>query len=230
MPVPALLTSWSLDLDALLQERHPDAVARHGADLLRRWQSPERRYHTTAHLVELFWALEELEDAGAIDAREGCLARIGAWFHDAVYDPTAPAGANESASVELARDTLSQLGAEPHVVDVVTDLVSLTETHDTPADDALACAFQDADLWILSAPQPRFDEYCAQVRQEYAHVDVAAYRDGRLAILEPLARRDTLYRTGHARRTWEQPARVNLAREITRLTAPRSAGGAPTRP
>jgi predicted metal-dependent HD superfamily phosphohydrolase len=216
--VPALLTSWSLDLDALLQEPHPDAVARHGADLLRRWASPGRRYHTTAHLVEMFWALEELEDAGAIDAREGCLARVGAWFHDAVYEPAAGPGANETASAELARDTLHQLGAQPHDVEVVAALVSLTETHDTPADDDLACAFQDSDLWILAAPQPRFEEYCAQVREEYAHVDEAAYRTGRLAILEPLARRDTLYRTSHARRTWEQPARVNLAREVARLS------------
>ena len=44
-----------------------------------------------------------------------------------------------------------------------------------------------------------------------------AYRAGRTAVLRPFTLRETIYRTAHARHHWEQPARVNLARELARL-------------
>ena len=62
--MPALITWWSMDVDAVAPHAHNDAVTRSGADLLVRWSEPARRYHTTRHLVEVFWALEELEKAG----------------------------------------------------------------------------------------------------------------------------------------------------------------------
>lgn len=220
--MPALLTSWTMDVRLLAPQAHNDAVDRLGSELLARWADPVRSYHSTTHLVEMFWALDDLESAGALDDRTAALARIAAWFHDAVYDPTAAPGANEADSAELARDSLRQLGFRPEDVELVEHLVRLTDGHDEPDGEqggGPAVAFQDADLWILSAPQERFDEYCGQVRTEYAHVDEAAYRQGRRAILEPLLRRDTIYRTPLARREWEQKARLNLGRELARLRA-----------
>ena len=64
----------------------------------------------------------------------------------------------------------------------------MTDGHNAPAEDALTAAFHDADLWILSAPQERFDAYCAQVREEYAFVPQDAYRAGRTAVLRPFTR------------------------------------------
>ena len=37
----------------------------------------------------MFWALEELADEGELDDTRGALARLAAWFHDAVYDARA---------------------------------------------------------------------------------------------------------------------------------------------
>jgi predicted metal-dependent HD superfamily phosphohydrolase len=215
--VPALITWWTLDVRALAPEAHHDAVARTGADLLARWSEPGRRYHGTTHLVEMFWALEDLEGAGEIGDREACLARLAAWFHDAVYDPHALPGANEADSASYAVTALRPLGLSAAETRAVEDLVRMTDGHNAPADDALTAAFHDADLWILSAPQERFDAYCAQVREEYAFVPQDAYRAGRTAVLRPFTLRETIYRTAHARHHWEQPARVNLAREIARL-------------
>src|SRR5450631_3599233 len=92
-----------------------------------------------------------------------------------------------------------------------------TARHDADAAHPLDAAFHDADLWILSAAQERFDEYCEQVRLEYAHVPDREYRTGRAAILGPLLHRDRIYRTSHALHAWETPARINLGRELTRL-------------
>ena len=63
----------------------------------------------------------------------------------------------------------------------------------------------------------RFDEYCTQVRQEYAQVPAALYATARAEVLRPFLVRDHVYRTTHARTEWEPAARENLARELTRL-------------
>ncbi len=215
--MPALITWWTLDVRAVSPHAHNDAVARAGADLLARWAEPARRYHTTRHLVEMFWALEELEEASQIDDRQGSVARLAAWFHDAIHDPGARAGSNEADSAALARDTLAQLGTGDDHIDTIDRLIRITVSHDADDAEPLEAAFHDADLWILSAPEDRFDGYCHQVREEYAHVSDTAYRHGRAAILEPLLHRDTIYRTSPALHGWETPARINLGRELARL-------------
>jgi predicted metal-dependent HD superfamily phosphohydrolase len=215
--MPALTTSWSMDLRAIAPHAHNDAVARSAADLLVRWNEPARRYHTTRHLVEMFWALEELEKAGEIDDRQCAVARLATWFHDAIYNPDAQPGSNEADSAVLARDTLQHLGIRDEDLDVINRLIRLTAGHNSDGEAPIDAAFQDADMWILSAPQERFDDYCSQVREEFAHVPDAEYRQGRAALLEPFAHRDTIYRTVHALRAWETAARVNLGRELARL-------------
>ena len=216
--MPALIKWWTMDVRRIAAHAPGnDVVERVGTDLLARWTEPTRRYHTTRHLVEMFWALEELEEGRQIDDRQCSVARLAAWFHDAIYDPAASPGSNEADSAALARKTLRQLSLGDDDVDAIDRLIRLTARHDTDAGEPLDAAFHDVDLWILSATPERFDEYCDQVRQEYAHVPDAAYRTGRAAILGPLLHRDRIYRTSHALHGWETPARINLGRELARL-------------
>ena len=222
----ALITAWTMDVRDVTPHAPPDdIVARAGAELLARWDEPARRYHTTRHLVEMFGALEELEAARMINARQGSLARLAAWFHDAVYEPGAMPGSNEADSAALARDTLLQLGFGDRDIVAIDRLILATAEYGTHHVDGttgaepLDAAFHDADLWILSAPTDRFDNYCAQVREEYADVPDPAYRHRRTAVLESLAHRDTVYRTSRALDRWEMPARINLGRELARLRA-----------
>jgi predicted metal-dependent HD superfamily phosphohydrolase len=216
--MPALITRWNLDVQVVAPHAPDnDVVARTGAELLARWEEPSRRYHTTTHLMEMFGALEELEEAREINDRQCSVARLAAWFHDAVYDPAAASGSNEAESALLARDTLQSLSFDREDIDAIQRLIRLTARHDADASELLDAAFHDADLWILSAPRARFDGYCDQVREEYAFVPDAQYRNGRAAILGPLTHRDRIYRTSHALRDWEKPAKINLARELTRL-------------
>jgi predicted metal-dependent HD superfamily phosphohydrolase len=230
--MPSLITWWSHDVHTIAPQAHEDVITRSGAELLARWSEPARRYHTTRHLMEMFSALEDLEEAREIDDRQGSVARLAAWFHDAIYDPGANPGSNEADSAALARHCLQNLGLGDDDLDAIDRLIRLTANHDPletdphdsdPQDtdphdtDPLDAAFHDADLWILSAPKERFDEYCDQVREEYARVPDAAYRQGRAAILEPLRHRDTIYRSSFALLAWETSARVNLGRELARL-------------
>jgi hypothetical protein len=71
--VPALITWWKLDVAELAPNAHSDAVLAIGTDLVRRLGEGHRRYHTTRHLVELFWALEDLDGARVISAREAAV-------------------------------------------------------------------------------------------------------------------------------------------------------------
>ncbi|MEO7059164.1 MAG: hypothetical protein ABI083_05570 [Lapillicoccus sp.] len=216
--MPALITWWTQDIAALAPDAASPVVAAVGADLLRRWADPRRRYHSTRHLVEMFWALEELEEATELGADEAAIGRLTAWLHDAVYDPEAPPGRNESESAALAGHLLPTLGLAPDTVARVVGLIEMTDGHElTDVGDTLGAAFHDADLWILSAPRERFDAYGALVREEYASVPDIAFRAGRRAILEDFLRRDRLYATDHAHAHWDAPARINLQREVDRL-------------
>jgi predicted metal-dependent HD superfamily phosphohydrolase len=216
--MPALMTWWTMDVRSIAPDAPGDDIVKHvGADLLARWSESARRYHTTTHLVEMFGALEELEEAQEIDDRQCSVARLAAWFHDAVYDPVSRPGSNEADSAELARDALQRMKFGVADIEAIDRLVRLTARHDADAAHPLEAAFHDADLWILSAAQERFDGYCEQVRHEYAHVPQVQYRSARAAILRPLLHRDRIYRTSHALHCWETPARINLGRELTRL-------------
>lgn len=215
--MPALATWWRLDLAQLAPDAHHDAVAAIGAALLARLDEPHRRYHTSQHVVEMFWALEDLERGGEIDEREGALARLATWFHDAVYAPAAPAGQNEADSAALAARDLRTLHLTDADIDTVRRLVDATVSHESPDTSGLQAAFTDADLWILAAPPERFDEYCQQVREEYAAVPDDAFAAGRASILEPFLHRDSVYATRTARREWETRARENLSRELDRI-------------
>lgn len=210
------MTWWTLDVRELSPRAHPDAVAGIGRDLERRLAEPHRHYHTVTHLVEMFWALDELEQSGEIGTRDGALARVAAWFHDAVYDVTDPTD-NERRSAELAVSSLGALGVPDRDIDTVERLILDTAHHALPRRDALAAAFHDADLWILAAPAERFDAYCRQVRKEYAVVPDDVYASARADVLEPFMLRDTIYATPTARQLWESRARDNLARELRRL-------------
>lgn len=166
--------------------------------------STGRGYHDLRHLAEV---LERIDELGEGENTEVVLA---AWFHDAVYD----GAEDEERSALLARDQLQ--GAEVDVAEV-TRLVRLTATHDPAPGDHHGEVLCDADLGILAAAPARYREYAAGVRAEYAAFSDTDFRTGRLAVLEDLASREALFRTAYAREHWEQPARANLAREITEL-------------
>lgn len=210
---------WLADCTAAAPQAPPHAVTAAGRELLGRWGEAHRRYHGTTHLAEVLAALDTLCAAGNVPADDRVVARLAAWFHDAVY-AVAPAATNEADSAALAHRQLGELGVPIATCDRVVTLVLDTQAHalsGPAASDVARVVLHDADLWVLAAPLGRFDEYCAQVRAEYAHVPAATYARERSAVLRPFLVREHVYRTEHARVAWEPTARENLARELTRL-------------
>ncbi|WP_446664330.1 HD domain-containing protein [Flexivirga sp. B27] len=212
-----LLDDWVAGLSHLAPSVDPPAARREGITLLARWDEPHRSYHTRQHLTEMLSAIDTLADATRLQPRDTCIARVAAWLHDAVYDVHVDPGGPERDSAALARKMLSSLGVASSDSHTVEQLILLTIDHGTQLPGSLADVFTDADLAILAAPPERFDEYCRQVRDEYAHVPDAAYATGRRQILEALVDRPEVYRTTHARAAWTHQANANVAREVARL-------------
>lgn len=214
----ALRGRWPSDCARAVPGADREAVAEVGAELLRRWREPHRRYHDATHLGEVLSAVDTLCAAGSLRTEPCSRALLAAWFHDAVYAVDAP-GTNEQRSAAVAAEALERLGARPRVVEQVVRLVLDTADHDLDGRvrDPSRLVLHDADLWVLAAPVERFDEYCRQVRAEYAHVPPADYARARTEVLRPFLARPHVYRTAFARRGWEPAARENLCRELTRL-------------
>ncbi len=212
------MTGLEDDLLTVLGDRlppdHPERFAATRAELVARWAEPHRRYHGAAHLEEVLAVLAGLGADGGLSRRDQAVADLAAWFHDAVYDPTAED--NERQSARLAASELGSLGVPEPEIDEIVAAVTMTADHVTRPGDPVAAALHDADLWILSAPTERFDEYCVQVRQEYAAVPDNTYRIRRSAILHGLLSRERLYLTERAQQ-WTSAARANLLRELDHL-------------
>lgn len=138
-----LLAHWRAALPAGIDGT---AAERVGADLLRHWADPNRRYHNTAHLTAVLSTVDTHADRVA----DPDAVRLAVWFHDAVYDPQAPD--NEERSALLAIEALTGLGVPPERVDEVARLVRLTATHQVPRMTANGALLTDADLAILAAP------------------------------------------------------------------------------
>jgi predicted metal-dependent HD superfamily phosphohydrolase len=189
-----------------------DAVAAAGRSVLDRYREPHRHYHTVGHLEALVGTL-------FVDlARNPRTVELAAFFHDAVYDPRAPAGANERDSAALAEAVLAALGVPPAPVGEVTRLVMTTADHRVAPHDADGGVLNDADLSVLGAPEPAYAAYTAAVRAEYGWLDEASWREGRAQVVAGLLERPRLFATARGSRLWEAAAQTNLRAELRALT------------
>ena len=193
-------------------------------EVVGRHRQPHRRYHGVRHVV---WVLRHVRalatdlaecagpsfDAGAVT--------MAAFFHDAVYDPTATD--NEQRSAALADRALESLGWERARCDVVVALIGATAGHiGAAARSNVASAIEygvllDADLAVLGSEPAAYTAYATGVRAEYSHLSELEWAAGRAGVLRHLLARPTLYETEPARRWWEHAARANLAAELASL-------------
>ena len=202
----ALLSSLNARWAQVMPD-HPEM----GAELIRRYAEPHRRYHTLDHLESVLSRVDEL----ASGREDLYLVRLAAWFHDAIYDMPPRELTNEEASARLAIRTLARAGLEQEDLTQVARLVRLTESHVPGSRDREGELLCDADLAILAAPPAAYEAYVRDIREEYAWVPEQQFLAGRLQVLTNLAGRE-LFRTGKGRRLIPA-ARANLEREMAAL-------------
>lgn len=201
------LEAWAACLHG---ERIAEDPPVRGRALLARWDEPHRHYHTPVHLQACLDSWERLRGR----MRSPGPAGLALLYHDAVYDPLAPD--NEAASVRLARSDLQALGLiEPRIAEV--EALILATDHRQRAEHPDAAAVIDIDLAILGADEPAYRDYVAQVRREYAHVDVAGWKIGRARVLNGFLARPRIFTSGLLD-TLEEPARRNLRTELAEIS------------
>ncbi|MFI1965786.1 hypothetical protein ACH429_17040 [Streptomyces pathocidini] len=206
-----LLARWVRLLRRCQETSHPDPVP-YGENLLARWAEPQRRYHTTEHLLAVLDHIEELAHHSA----DPDAVRLAAWFHDAVYHPER--SENEERSARLAERALPEAGVGAARTVEAARLVRLTVTHDPAPGDADGEVLCDADLAVLAGSPQTYAAYAAAVRQEYGFVPHDAFREGRAAVLRQLLELPRLFRTPHGQEHWERTARYNLETELQLLS------------
>lgn len=195
----------------VLAARWPEELSRGVRDdLLARWSEPHRHYHGLAHLLAVLLALDTL----AAPDRPPRAVTLAAWFHDAVYDGVP--GADEEASARLAQHLLDGTLPATEVTEVAR-LVRLTASHQPASHDDAGALLCDADLAVLGGETDAYQRYLRQVRADYEHIDDAAWRLGRAAVLRELLALDPLYRTARGQQLWAVRAQTNLCDELAAL-------------
>lgn len=170
--------------------------------LVARYREPHRAYHTLQHIGE---GIAHLATVRNVPPAIG----IAWWFHDAIYDPKRHDNEERSAAWAVA-----VLGKTPLSTDV--EKLVLATKHTAMAADLAARLIVDVDLSILAVPEPRYSEFEAQVRKEFAFVDEVTYRAERMKVLRGFYDRATIFATPDFRKL-ESRARRNLERTINIL-------------
>lgn len=192
---------------SLFPQAPENSVKQAFQDIIAAYSSPERHYHTIAHIVQILSTIRELRPENAI------AVQIAAWFHDVVYDSQAQD--NEERSADVADQVLRSLQVDPETIAIVRQLILCTKHHQ--ADDRDSEILLDADLAILGAVPANYQIYATAIRQEYAWVPDAQYRAGRKQVLEKFLQRDRIFLTTQLFEQLEAPARANLQAEIQAL-------------
>ena len=190
-------------------------------DLLDAWSAPSRHYHDATHLLSVLDAIDIMRLRAAelgtpLSERELLTARLGAWFHDAVYEGIA--GDDERASAALAVERLGVLHVDAALVADVERLVLATIAHEVQAGDRAGEVLMDADLAVLARSGDGYARYTALVRRDYAHVPDELWRTGRASVLRTLLATPRLFVSPAAPEDWESRARRNLERELAALS------------
>ncbi|MEZ5235347.1 MAG: hypothetical protein R2749_21975 [Acidimicrobiales bacterium] len=158
-------------------------------------------------------ALDELAAQGSPSAA----LRLAAWYHDAVYDPTAAAGDNERRSAELAERGRLGVAAPLLVADVARWFGPLPPTGSTVSRRRWWRRRRCSSMLISPCSVVRPPSTTATpTGSEYGHLDEATYRR-RAAVLQRFAERDRLYSARRRKTPVEAAARANLDRELAAL-------------
>ena len=164
--------------------------------LRKRYAESHRYYHTFRHIEAAIRFLDAKNDFGVkhFELRsyneEKSKVILALFFHDVIYDPSAPKGKNEDDSEYYWRQYADskdyKFGSQ--VKRHISELILLTKSHkrvstyDTSF-DRMQKAMLDADMSIFLAKQEDYLAYAKNIWLEYQDAGKEPYKAGRLAFL-----------------------------------------------
>ena len=190
-----------------------------GADLMQRWNAPNRQLHNLRRLMNTLTHIDEI----ASSAHDPDILRVAAWYHGTFLNKALEIKlggfqANFAATrcIEHAHSRLTSLGVSDEVVARVDELIAFVTRHRAPRMDFDAQVLVDADLAGLSCSPQEYKKIRTALRAELVELDDLQFIKARIALLKKLLSYETIYQSplGSA---WEDTARANLEVELTRL-------------
>lgn len=181
---------------------------------LEKYSEPYRKYHNLNHIS---YCLDLLDILVPSDIQKDKI-ELAIWFHDVIYNTQA--FSNEHLSVILMKSCL--LGSTCWPVEYLNEVgeMIMATKHDSNLTSSSPDHFKyfiDIDLAILGETQEEFDNYNAQIKEEYNWVPEETYKTKRVEILQSFLNREWIYNTQLFRNEFEEPARQNLKRAIKEL-------------
>lgn len=174
-------------------------------NICRAYSEPHRHYHTLKHIEYLLIILKQAN----FDSPAGLWA---VWYHDYIYEPGGDS--NEISSAEYAERVMTQLGVERSIINKTIDIILATKDHRVDAASAEMLTILDADMAILGEAPATYEEYRAQVQDEFRSVPTMLYRIGRKKFLESVLSQRRIYQTEWFAERYESRARQNILKEI----------------
>jgi predicted metal-dependent HD superfamily phosphohydrolase len=179
-------------------------------DLIKAYSSPDRFYHTLAHIENCLSIFDQTRYLAAHPEE----VELAIWFHDAVYDTRR--SDNEQRSAEWARAVIVSLEMNHNIADRVSNFILATR-HTKEAIDKDAQLMVDVDLSILGREEAVFWRHEENIRKEYAWVPEHLFRQTRVEILSRFLDRPSIYSHKEYQARFERKARTNLKQAIARL-------------
>ena len=176
-------------------------------EILNAYSENHRYYHTLDHLAQVF---TQLDAAHCVD--QACHWAV--WYHDIVYQPGKRD--NELRSAKIADKRLAELGVAHDIRASTVEFIMATQSHQTVDSDS-GNLFLDADLSILGLSADDYDNYANNVRREYSSIPTYFYNRGRKSFIKQILAGDRIFISDFFHSRYEERARENLAREISRL-------------
>ena len=190
-----------------------------GADLMQRWNAPNRQLHNVRRLMNTLTHIDEI----ASSAHDPDILRVAAWYHGAFLNKALEIKlggfqANFAATrcIDHAHNRLTNLGVADEVVARIDELIAFLTRHRAPRSDFDAQVLVDADLAGLACSPQDYKKLRTSLRAELSELDDLQFVKARLALVKKLLSYETIYQSplGSA---WETTARANLEVELTRL-------------
>ena len=190
-----------------------------GADLMQRWNAPNRQLHNVRRLMNTLTHIDEI----ASSAHDPDILRVAAWYHGAFLNKALEIKlggfqANFAATrcIDHAHNRLTNLGVADEVVARIDELIAFLTRHRAPRSDFDAQVLVDADLAGLACSPQDYKKLRTSLRAELSELDDLQFVKARLALVKKLLSYETIYQSplGCA---WENTARANLEVELTRL-------------
>ena len=190
-----------------------------GADLMQRWNAPNRQLHNLRRLMNTLTHIDEI----ASSAHDPDILRVAAWYHGAFLNKALEIKlggfqANFAATrcIDHAHNRLTNLGVADEVVARIDELIAFVTRHRAPRSDFDAQVLVDADLAGLACSPQDYKKIRTALRAELSELDDLQFVKARLALVKKLLSYETIYQSplGSA---WENTARANLEVELTRL-------------